>query len=228
MKYGVIFLIFGLSSLFKALNVDNSILIFFLVWLTISLLSLSLVYFLNKPKWLGKDSYGDMKLINILVFLPWLLFSITIWHIVRVISNESKYDEVVKDKIWCSRKLLASEFPKHIEVVIDLTSEFSEPKSITKEIKYFSIPLLDGIEPNDEAISRLKEILPYLKNKKILIHCVQGHGRTATMTIILLKYLKQIESLDQGINLILEKRKLAKVSSIQLKFLQRFFTDNKF
>ena len=221
MKYPIIFMIFAMFTGYKAIYIQNLFIKALLVWLSFSLLFLAIVYLFNEPEWLGKKQNGKIKVINLLLYLPCAIISYIVWHLQRIISQENPIDEIVENKIWCGRRILGSEFPNYIDTVIDLTSEFHEPGSIVEKINYISIPLLDGIQPDNKIIEKLKQLSPSLLNKRIFIHCAQGHGRTATVTVFIMKYLNLIDNLETGLKMILELRHRAKVSNEQLRFIKK-------
>ena len=221
MKYPIFFIAFLVFLTYKAIFIENLFLKIILIWFSVSFGFLAMVYIFNKPEWLGKKHNGKINILNLMIYLPWFFFSLIVWHIQRIISKENPFDEIIENKIWYGRRLLASEISEKFDAVIDLTSEFIEPNIIVDRFEYISLPLLDGIKPNKNFFKKLKEIIPQIKNKKIFVHCAQGHGRTATVTLFIMKNLNFIDKYEDGLKKILQFRPGAKVSKEQFEFIRK-------
>lgn len=98
-----------------------------------------------------------------------------------------------------SGTLYASPFPepedlenKYFDIIWNLTAEFKDYVEVEK--KYADLVLcaniLDYSAPTDVSLyfTQLNMVLDALRqNKKVLVHCLGGHGRTG-MTIAFIKY----------------------------------------
>ncbi|PXA04980.1 phosphatase [Coraliomargarita sinensis] len=83
------------------------------------------------------------------------------------------------------RQLDAGEAPllkeAGVTAILDLTSEFSEPRLLT-EMDYLSVPILDLTAPSDGALdSALEFIDRQMKHGSVYIHCKIGYSRTAAV-----------------------------------------------
>jgi len=56
------------------------------------------------------------------------------------------------------------------------------------EMDFFHIPIIDFDVPEPEDIDRFINLMEKNRDRKILIHCLAGLGRTGTMVALYLKY----------------------------------------
>ncbi|HZI10998.1 MAG TPA: tyrosine-protein phosphatase [Myxococcus sp.] len=69
--------------------------------------------------------------------------------------------------------------------VLDLTSEFIEPRPIREACRYVSLPILDASTlPVDRVAPVLRELAA--QPTSLYVHCAQGHGRTGMIAAALL------------------------------------------
>lgn len=114
------------------------------------------------------------------------------------IKQEKDVNEIIP-KIWLGNYKAAynKEFliEKKINYVISIMKNFDESKKI-KNIKYINVPIRD-IELNNVDMSHFFKFMniyiyqKYKQKKNILIHCKNGHHRSAAvMASFLIYYLK--------------------------------------
>jgi protein tyrosine phosphatase len=168
---------------------------------------------LNQPRLiLGKTENGTYSALLQIINLPWLSLTYFVWYLNVLVSTEDFENQIGNTNVYISRRPRLTELKEIYEVVIDLTAEFIEPKKEGQS--YFHLPWLDGMSPSNFKIPE-----GITTNSKILIHCAQGHGRSATYTAMLLKQLKLCDSTAEAYHLILQSRPSAKVSKQQLQYL---------
>lgn len=70
--------------------------------------------------------------------MPYLLIKWFYWYIRQKKTNEKPYNEVFPN-IFIGKYpyFYPKKFPKDIDVVVDLTNEFSEPIDLVKNVEYF-------------------------------------------------------------------------------------------
>ena len=174
---------------------------------------LCVAYSLNRPSMLmGKTKNGQINLILLFINLPWLLLTWAIWLLEVTVSKEDKMNRIGQTNIYLGRYPLFTKIDS-FDLIIDLTSEFPPCKARAK--KYICLPNLDGVKLRNTTG------LPSLSIKqKILIHCAQGHGRSATYASLLICQLFPTMSSQEALSLILKNRPEAIPSKSQLSQIQ--------
>lgn len=182
MKYALVFGTFAALLAFLALQLGGLWLA--LLWPATSFGLMALAYAGAGAPLLGKRPDGRMSPLALLALLPYLLLTWATWHLARVLSREPTHAEVVPG-LLVGRRLLPGELPPGTGAVLDLTSEFIEPRAIREACRYVSLPILDASTlPVDRVAPVLRELaaLP----TPLYVHCAQGHGRTGMIAAALL------------------------------------------
>jgi hypothetical protein len=122
----------------------------------------------------GKRANGTLPLWSWCLFFPLLIYTIGVWHLIRLFGSESAKNAVT-EQLVVGRRLLPLELDRQFENYVDLTAEFAEPAAIRKSSSYHSFPILDGAAPTPDA---LLDVVSSLRPGRTFIHCAQGHGRT--------------------------------------------------
>lgn len=215
MKYGIAFTL--LAALIAYIGVVNGGSAYFLLWPALSFLIVAIAYFGVGPGVFGKQQGGTLEPIRQILLSPFLLYLWLVWHIVRLISRESPYDQLT-ESIFIGRRLLSSERPVQFDHVVDLTCEFNEPSAM-RSTGYIVFPTLDTHHPSLEELRRRVEIIANLDGT-VYIHCAQGHGRTATLAIAYLLHTGHSATVDDAIKYVLDHRPLAHLGRSQRQILQ--------
>jgi len=214
-KYGLTFLAFASLCVYGAVS-SKLILGILLYYFSANFLFLSVAYFSRQPELLGKQPNGTTKWSPRLLNFPWYVISQIVWRISILLSKEPCYHTIPNSKIIIGRKFRRGELPPNTQVLIDLTSEFSEAHHEVPT--YISLPMLDGVAPRPDFKEVMESLIPIVESQNTYIHCVQGHGRTSTFTSLLLAQLNSISPMEAYAS-ILKVRPMAKASSSQLAFL---------
>ncbi|MDI1435366.1 protein-tyrosine phosphatase family protein [Polyangium sorediatum] len=180
-----------------------------LLWPTLSCVVLAYAYARNRPHLvLGKSSDGRISWFWTSLNLPWLLFTWTTWIVLAVFSRESRVSRLEGTNIHLGRWPLLGPDLSRFDVVVDLAAEL--PRWYRFAHRYEALPNLDGM-PLVHDTPRV-EIGP---DTVVLVHCAQGHGRTASFVALLLCRRGITSTVEEAIALIHDGRPLARMSRSQ-------------
>ena len=212
MKFTLFFLFLTLYTTWLLLTLVSP-LKYLLLWLIVNLIVMTTAYALNNPKFiLAKKEDGSVNYFLLLINLPWLLFSWFVFYVQMLMSRENRVDEVVNSSIFIASKSARNFDYSSYDVVVDLTAEFLKAK--VGGATYISYANLDGM-----PLSKLYEDVSIFQNKKVLVHCANGHGRSALFVAKLLKDLGKVESYEEGLLRVKQSRPLAVPNGGQIKLL---------
>lgn len=157
-----------------------------------------------------------MPLWSWLLFFPLLIYTIAVWHLVRLFSREPAHSEVTEHLV-VGRRLLAFELDAEFNNYVDLTAEFPEPSAIRQLATYRSFPILDGAAPAPEA---MRAVVASLRPGRTFIHCAQGHGRTGLFALAVLLSSGVVHSVEDGMRMLSTVRPGIRLSREQHKCIQ--------
>ncbi|MFC1850797.1 dual specificity protein phosphatase family protein [candidate division CSSED10-310 bacterium] len=219
MRYGIFFFIGGISSFYcsTVMAFPGSVI---LVWTGFSFFIVALAYFKLGPWIIGKKADGMISFFNKILLWPYFIVTWSLWHIYRLLSDEDPLNELVPH-IFIGRRLLSSEMRPEIDLVLDLTCEFTEPGEIVSQKQYFCLPILDAATPQPEDLLALINVLNAASGT-IFIHCAQGHGRTAMVAAALLLSRGLAVDVRDAISLIAKKRPKIHLQRNQYEFVSQF------
>lgn len=202
MKYGIFFTVFAMMCLWFTLMDYPAKWLW--LWLFICSIFLMLVYFGNRPRWFGKRPDGTLNPIILTVFFPLFFLNYFARWTYKFIRPESPADEIVPG-LWLGRRPMPHEVPPGVKVIVDLTSEFHEVKSVRNGYQYYWFPVLDQYAPGPDEFSMLVEKLSHIK-EPMYIHCAVGHGRSAMIVAAILMQRDPLLTLDDAIAIIKARR----------------------
>jgi len=188
-----------------------------LVWPAANLAVLAGAYARCNPALLGKSPEGRVGLWAKVFFFPFHLYILSIWHLVRLLSQEPAFAVAAEDLIL-SRRLLAKEIPPGVVNWVDLCAEIADPPQARLQTNYVFVPAMDAGFPDPAALDRA---IGRLQPGLTLVHCAQGHGRTALFALALLARRGQIASIDEGLALIRRVRPAAALNGHQQRFARQ-------
>jgi protein-tyrosine phosphatase len=172
--FGVLIVIVGVALGREALNGD-SLTHWLLLWCALACALVSTAYLANWPGVFGKRADGTLNRWVALPVLPYQAFFWLYWQGERYFSRLAPYTEVAPG-LYVGRRLLSGEMPARVDMIVDLTSEFSEP-AIRSASEYVCLPTLDGSVPpcEKEFAQLLQRIAKH--SGVVLVHCASGRGR---------------------------------------------------
>jgi protein-tyrosine phosphatase len=216
MKYGFYFLAVGVAMTWQALIHRGWC--WLLLWPASSFSVVASAYIAIGPRIIGKKSNGTLAWYSIIVLLPYLLFTWISWHILRLINNERPCNEVSPNLI-IGRRLHANDLPGEINLVIDLTSEFIEPRGVRTGRAYFCVPMLDGAVPSEADLVRAMTAANESQGP-VYIHCAQGHGRSGLVAAAVLLSQGRSANADDAIRSLKAARPKVHLNKRQMQFLR--------
>ncbi|MEM1009791.1 MAG: hypothetical protein AAGJ35_12390, partial [Myxococcota bacterium] len=154
-----------------------------------------------------------------LLLWPCFVLNTIIWQIHRVVHKEPAYQQLLP-KVWIGRKLLASEYPEQIEVVLHLTAEFGVPQQVAESKEVFCLPILDTSVPDARKLIACFERLRF--DKCLYIHCAQGHGRTGTVASSLLLWFGEEHDAEEAIRRVQQVRPGVRLHTEQRRVVEGF------
>jgi hypothetical protein len=188
------------------------------IWLGCDFLVLGVAHGRGSHRVFGKRADGTLPLWSWLVFLPLLIYTTAVWHLIRVLSREPARNAVT-DQLVVGRRLLAFELEGEFDNFVDLTAEFPEPSSIRRTPSYRSFPILDGSAPTAEA---LRAAVASLRPGRTFVHCAQGHGRTGLFALAVLLRSGAARSVEDGLRILSAARPAIRLSREQHRCIQMY------
>lgn len=178
-------------------------------WSVLSCSILGVTYAFNRPEWVcGKTRSGSVSVVLTLINLPWLLLTWSMAVLLAVASREPAVNPVAGTNISIARYPLWGVNLSNFSHIVDLTAEF--PRFYRFTGHYECLPNLDGV-----ALAQWHSTTSLDKDDRILIHCAQGHGRSATFAAVLLTKMGIFTTPQQAYQAIIQSRPAAKLSRAQ-------------
>lgn len=168
-----------------------------------------------------------------LVLLPYLTLGAVALYISRWFDREGLFNPIAPG-LFIGRLPFPNELSElraaGIDAVLNLCWEFPRLSGVDREpgIETVRAPLLDGSPPTDRQFEEAVQHIAQWRaeGRNVLIHCAQGHGRTATITAAVLIRLGLASDVDEALALIRASRPFAKPSRSQLAALRRYAAGN--
>lgn len=215
MKLGVLLLLMG-GFFYYGIQVGGFGVTLFWPGLSFSIVAIG--YFGLGPRVFGKRPDGTIAWYALVALFPYFVYTWVVWHLVRLLSGEDCYNRV-SPELYLGRRALAHELPPEVTTVVDLTSEFPEPKGVRTGRHYICVPTLDAdVSSNFEAlVEKILDLSP-----PIYIHCAQGHGRSGTLVAALLMAKGTAKDADEAMSLVRTARPDVRLNARQKAFLQQY------
>ncbi len=192
-----------------------------MVWFGCDFLVLGIAHGCGLHGVFGKRADGTLPLWSWVVFLPLLIYTAVVWHLIRVFNREPACN-AVSEQLVVGRRLLSFEVEGEFENFVDLTAEFAEPSSIRCFPSYRSFPILDGGAPTPEA---LRAVITSLRPGRTFVHCAQGHGRTGLFALAMLLSSGVVRSVEDGLRILTAARPGVRLNREQLRCIQVYARD---
>ncbi len=198
-------------------------------WTAISLLVVSSAYWLNSAAVFRKRSDGSLPWYSRWLFIPFFFGT----HVFNAVAR--RFDSVpaiqrISGGLYLGARLTERDLQQltaeGITAVLDVTAEFSalDWASRDKDIQYLNIPVLDHAPPTEAQLNQAVKWLhlQQKQQKKIVVHCALGRGRSVLVLAAFLLSRQTDRSAERAVALIKEVRHTANLNTRQLAALRNF------
>ncbi|MCI5193842.1 MAG: hypothetical protein D3915_12075 [Candidatus Electrothrix sp. AU1_5] len=200
LKYPAVFILLAAMLAYRAVVFPQHIASWMLVWLAANLVVMAVAYILHKPALiLGKTERGQINRLLLVLNIPWLILSwITLW-LQSKFTQEPPFNQIGDTNLYIGRCPFPGADLSDFTIIIDLTAEF--PVWYMSDALYVCRPNLDGV-----ALINHAPPCTISEKDKVLIHCAQGHGRSATYAAFLLGAIPAYAQPENVLRLIQQSR----------------------
>ena len=161
---------------------------------------------------------------------PFIYFEKKAWKKWREKGHEEIFEEVTKD-LYIGSKLKEKDIKalqeEGISAVLDLVAEFDAPESIRNnpEIEYICIPVLDGSTPTLREFAQSAYFVSEAikTGRKVLVHCIFGHGRSASSVVASLIVLGEAKDVKEAISIVKKTKRKIWINREQQSILNKFY-----
>ncbi len=191
---------------------------FFAAWTAIACALVSGAYLGNWPAVFGKRR-GRLQAWAVVLLLPYLsMFWFACW-LMRIWRQTPNLDEIAPG-LYVGGRLRGPDLPKDTTLIVDLTSEFSEPRELRSHPGYRAVAVLDGAFPPDEQAFRdlLDEVARVQGN--VVLHCEAGRGRAPTAAALALLWRGMAEDAEEAIARVVRGRPCASPTRSDVEFIR--------
>jgi len=219
MRYAVLLSLLGAAQVALGFQVGRWAPLFW--WSGGSWILVGCAYGFLGPGVFGKRSDGRLTCWSTTLLFPFLAMTWILWHLQRLASREKQCVEV-SPGLWLGRRCLSHELPPGIQLVADLTCEFSEPRGIVQRCRYLCLPTLDGAAPQEDRFRELVQTIAEFE-RPVYVHCALGHGRSATVVAAVLLARGICNTADEAELAVKEVRPGIEINQAQRSLLRRMF-----
>ncbi len=218
MRFALTFLSLGIA--FIVLAVQTAGWGWLMIWPGISAAIVGAGYAGIGAQVFGKRSDGRYATWALLTHLPYLLMTLGIWHLLRLALPENPADQIAPG-IWVARRPLHFEIPPGVVWIIDVTAEFPVAARVAAGRRYLCYPTLDGHICDDAKFAASVREVANLDGG-VLIHCAQGHGRSAALTAAVLIARGLADDVEAAQRLLIAARPKVALKPSQRATVRRF------
>ncbi|MBI3297280.1 MAG: dual specificity protein phosphatase family protein [Elusimicrobia bacterium] len=160
---------------------------------------------------------------------PWAVVAAFILLLCRLFTTEAAADEVVPG-LWVGSAPLPGDAARlrarGIDAVLSLTAEFPEMAGLARGT-WARVAMLDGAAPGVEDLSEAAAWAGARRaeGKKVLVHCAQGHGRSALVVAAVLLLEKRAATAELAWELVKRARPGAGLKPDQRAALEAYCRD---
>lgn len=216
MLYGIVFLLFAGQLVLLAVMIGGWA--WALLWPAVSFAVVSLAYLGLGPRVFGKRADGTRHPLVTFLLFPFLTFTFVVWWVACRLSREP-IRHSVHPNLFLGRRSALHELPPGVDLVVDLTCEFTDVAAIRRLPGYICVPTLDAMPPTvdrfSEAVRRAAECAGV-----VFVHCAQGHGRGGLFIAAILLTRGLANSPEEAVHMVRAVRPGVRLKPGQRKFLE--------
>jgi cytochrome c553 len=221
MRYMVIFLLLAVGL--TVLAVQRGGWVYLLLWPAASAAVVAAGYAGLGARVFGKRRDGGVAPWALALHLPYLLITLVVWQVIRLTIPERAADQVAPG-IWVGRRPYDAEIPPSARWVIDVTAEFWPARRVRTGRGYACHPTLDAHVSDDRAFAAAVRDVTALDGD-VLIHCAQGHGRSAALAAAVLIARGVAADVDEAERLLTAARAGTRLKPAQRALVRRLTED---
>lgn len=183
-----------------------------LLWPAANCGAVAAAYFGPGGRVFGKRADGSRAGAVVAWMLPFLTVQYLTWRLQVLLSPEDAFNEAAPG-LHVGRRPLPGEHPAGLELVVDVTAEFPKPSYHPEGVAYAALPTLDAFVPEPEAYAAL--VRKAAAAKSVLVHCANGHGRSAAFAAALLVRRGLAKDVDEAMGLVRRARPACRLNPAQ-------------
>ena len=199
-----------------------------LFWSAAALFAVSAAYISGYPQVFRKQEDGRIPVYVRWLFIPFLV-GVQLYNLYARKTDKVPNIQQITEQLYLGTHLKANDIEKlksqGIDCILDVTAEFDslDWTSYRYDVAYLNIPVLDHTSPTEAQLTTAINWLEQhqLAERKILVHCALGRGRSVFVMAAFLLASKQANSIEDAMQLIQSVRTTARLNKHQLRTLER-------
>ncbi|UXK07439.1 diacylglycerol kinase family protein [Shewanella putrefaciens] len=212
----------------------SPLLTFIWAWTSLSLFLVGSAYWFNRASIFRKRQDGTIPWYIRWGFIPFLLGCRLYNHWARKCDSVPSMQRI-DEHLYLGCRLFPADLEKikanKITAILDVTAEFDglDWSQFEDHIEYLNIPILDHSVPTSAQLNQAVNWLhrQVRANKKVLIHCAMGRGRSVLVLAAYLVCKDKQQHFVEVLQQIKQVRKTAGLNKWQLRALDRMLSQGK-
>jgi len=183
-----------------------------LMWPAANCAAVAAAYFGPGGRIFGKRLDGSRSPAVVAWMSPFLAVQYFTWTLQVLLSSEPCYNEAAPG-VFVGRRPRAGEHPPGLDLVVDVTAEFPKPGYHPGGVEYAALPTLDAFVPEPALYAAL--VTRAAAARTVLVHCANGHGRSAAFVAALLVRRRVAKDVDEAMEMVRRARPACRLNPAQ-------------